>query len=58
MRWLRHVALIGKGEVHTGFWWEKLRERPCERSRWDFNIKIDLTEIENRGGEPDLCDIG
>jgi hypothetical protein len=30
-------------------WWEKLRERPCERPRWDFNIKIDLKEIESGG---------
>ena len=44
--------------MRTRFWWEKLRERPCERSRWDFNIKIDLKKIESRGGEPDLCDIG
>jgi hypothetical protein len=49
-----------EGEVPTGFWWEKLSERPCERStcRWDFNIKIDLKEIESGGGGPDLCDMG
>jgi len=40
----------GGGEVHTGFWWEKLRERPCERPRWDCNIEIDLKEIESGGG--------
>jgi len=22
-----HVARIGRGEVHTGFWWVNLRER-------------------------------
>jgi hypothetical protein len=27
MRWVRYVALIGKAEVHTGFWWGSLRER-------------------------------
>jgi len=27
MRWVRHVACVGKGEVHTGFWWGHLRER-------------------------------
>jgi hypothetical protein len=27
MRWLRHVALMGRAEVYTGLWWGKLRER-------------------------------
>jgi hypothetical protein len=36
------------GEVHTGFWWEDLREgdhlgRP--RHRWEDNIKMDLQEL-------------
>ena len=22
-----HVERMGRGEVHTGFWWENLRER-------------------------------
>jgi len=26
-RWVGHVAHMGKGEVHTGFWWRNLRER-------------------------------
>jgi hypothetical protein len=26
MRWVGHVAFIGRGEVHTGFWWGNLRE--------------------------------
>jgi len=27
MRWAEHVALRGRGEAITGFWWGKLRER-------------------------------
>ena len=27
MRLASHVALRGRGEVHTGFWWGNLRER-------------------------------
>jgi hypothetical protein len=27
MRWARHVARMGRGEVHTGFGWGNLKER-------------------------------
>jgi len=27
MRWAGHVARVGRGEVHTGFWWENPKER-------------------------------
>jgi hypothetical protein len=27
MRWAGHVARMGEREVHSGFWWGKLRER-------------------------------
>jgi hypothetical protein len=27
MRWAGHLARRGRGEVHAGFWWGKLRER-------------------------------
>ena len=36
---------MGRGEVHTGFWWENLKGplgRP--RCRWEDNIKMDLHE--------------
>jgi hypothetical protein len=26
IRWVGHVAHMGREEVHTGFWWEDLRE--------------------------------
>ena len=25
--WGWHVAVMGSGQVHTGFWWRNLRER-------------------------------
>jgi len=30
MRWAGHVARMGRGEVHTGFSWENLKEKPFE----------------------------
>jgi len=27
MRWVQHVACMGRGEAHTGFWWGNLKER-------------------------------
>jgi len=27
MRWVGHVALLGRAETYTGFWWGNLRER-------------------------------
>jgi len=26
-RWARHVASVGREEVHTGFWWGNLKAR-------------------------------
>jgi hypothetical protein len=26
LRWVGHVACMGRGEVYTGFWWGNLRE--------------------------------
>jgi len=48
MRWVGHVARMGRGEVYTGVWWGKLREevplgRP--RRRWEDNIQMDLQEV-------------
>jgi hypothetical protein len=27
MRWAGHIGSVGRGEVHTGFWWGNLKER-------------------------------
>ena len=27
MRWVGHIARIGRGELYKGFWWGNLRER-------------------------------
>jgi len=27
MRWMGHVAQMGRGEAYTGFWWGNLKER-------------------------------
>jgi hypothetical protein len=27
MRWAGYVARMGRGEVHTGFWWRNLKEK-------------------------------
>jgi hypothetical protein len=43
----------GRGEVCTGFWWGKLRERPMwrPRRRWEDNIKMDLQEVGGSYGD-------
>jgi len=39
VRWVVHVALWRRGEVHTGFWWVNLRERDhLEESGIDWRI--------------------
>jgi hypothetical protein len=48
MRWEGHVALWGKGEVYTRFWWgasEGKRSLGRPRRRWEGNIKKELQEV-------------
>jgi len=48
MRWAGHVALWGKGEACTEFWWGKPEgKRPMgtPRRRWVDNIKMDLQDV-------------
>jgi len=35
------------GEVHRGFWWVNIREKPTGRTRrrWEDNTKMDLQEV-------------
>jgi hypothetical protein len=43
--------VLGRGEVHTGFWWEKTEgRRLLARSRrsWEDNIKVDLYAVKWR----------
>ena len=49
MLWAGHMALMGPGEVHTGFWWGDLTKRPMRR--WEDKIKIDFREGEWGGGQ-------
>jgi hypothetical protein len=47
MRWVGHVACMGRGEACTGFWWGKPEgKRPLGRPshRWEDDIKMDLQE--------------
>jgi hypothetical protein len=63
MRWVGHVARVGRGEVHTGFWWENLKERDhledqgivgrtilngFAGSRWGVMDWIDLSQDRDR----------
>jgi hypothetical protein len=47
MRWVGHVARMGRQGMHIGYWWDSQKgKRPLERPkrRWVDNIKIDLRE--------------
>jgi len=52
IRWVGHVARMGRREAYTGFWWGKPEgKRPLgrPRHRWEDNFKMDLQEV-GRGG--------
>jgi hypothetical protein len=47
MRWVGHVARMGRGQVHTGLWWGNLIG-----DQWDYSgvdgriiIKMDIQEV-------------
>jgi hypothetical protein len=48
MRWVVHVARIGRRRAFRGFWWRKREgKRPIgrPRHRWEDNIKMYLQEV-------------
>ena len=47
MRWAGHVARMGAGKLHPGFWWGNLRERDYLKHPGvgEDNIKMDLQEL-------------
>jgi hypothetical protein len=52
MKWVAHVARMGRVVVYTGLWWGNLKvrthlERPS--NRWEDNIKLDLQEVGCEG---------
>jgi hypothetical protein len=51
VRWPGHVALWGRGEVHTGFWWGNMREKAHwrPRCRQEDNINMDLQKWDGGG---------
>ena len=49
MKWVGHVARMGKGEVYTEFWVWKLEEKGSlgrPRRSLEYNIKMDLQGVE------------
>jgi hypothetical protein len=44
MKLVRHVARTGRRELHIGFWWGNLSERPLGRPRgiWEDIIKVPI----------------
>jgi hypothetical protein len=44
MRWVGHVARVGRGEAYVGFWWGNPRERDHlgDPGLDEDNIKMDL----------------
>jgi hypothetical protein len=51
MRWVRHVAHMGRGELYTAFWWGNLWERDHLKDR-GINGRILLRWIFRK------CDVG
>jgi hypothetical protein len=48
MRWVGHVALMGRRGMHVGYWWESEKEKPLgrPRCRWVDNIKMYLRAMD------------
>jgi hypothetical protein len=58
MRWVGHVARMGRRVTHVGYWWENAERRP--KRRWVNNIKMELGEgrLGGRRDSLDWCSSG
>jgi hypothetical protein len=51
MIWTGRIALMGRREMHIGYWWESQKKRPLgrPRRRWALNVKINFKGIGKVG---------
>ena len=57
LRWVGHVARVGIGQVHGGFWWENLKEGDHLKDR-GVDVRIILKWIlEKLDGGVDWIDL-
>jgi hypothetical protein len=57
IRWEKHVACMARGEVHTGFWWENLREEDHLKDQGIDGRIILKCILENMNGGTEWIDL-